>query len=335
MISSIQTYLSGELNDAANYAQQCYENDNSRESTTTCNTFVSNTLPTISSNNSAACPFDEKLCRSPQSNLRLDTGYIGNDKLGLNAPSGQGFAWRYVLHCAPLVTEGYTDHTIDDQGIGRVRFYYGGGLIGPSDNLTTEQFLYEVEDIDYQYPRKGRSNLAGPNFRVSYSQSVISNENVVSGFSKLIPELTRLDGDTTILFLSGNGVVFTQRMDDDWYRATKSSNHLASPPAPQYRTAYMPDIAASPMGCVEQWQWCDSAYPSDAAHCGPLASLEDSVYGAGPLFKISQEDLASDSRPSSSDPFKARFLWPAESITMSPIALPQVISHLGAKSLAS
>lgn len=36
----------------------------------------------------------------------------------------------------------------------------------------------------------------------------------------LIPELRRLDGDLSIVFLSGAGVVFNQQMDDEWYCAT-------------------------------------------------------------------------------------------------------------------
>ncbi|KAI1741603.1 hypothetical protein F4680DRAFT_415976 [Xylaria scruposa] len=331
----IYSYFSEQLNNAANYAQQCYDSNTQRDSTAACNKFIRSTLPTASANNSAACPFDQKICRKPDANIRLDTGYIGNNELGLNSPDNLGFAWRYVLQCAPLVTDGYTVHVIDEQGIGHVRFYYGGDLMGPLDNQTVEQFLYEVEDIDYQYPRGGRNNLAGTNFRVSFSESVISRGQVLTGFSKLIPELTRSDGDTTVIFLSGNGVVFTQRMDDDWYRATERSTDLYTLGGFGYRPSYIPGIAASPMGCVEQWQWCDSAHPSDEAHCGPLASLFDSFYGAGPLFNITQEDFDHLPRPSSADASKTRFLWPAQSTIQSPTVLAQLIAQLGAKSLAS
>lgn len=33
---------------------------------------------------------------------------------------------------------------------------------------------------------------------------------------KPIPQLTRTDGDVSVLFLSGNGVFFNGPMDDDW-----------------------------------------------------------------------------------------------------------------------
>ncbi|KAI0192794.1 hypothetical protein F4808DRAFT_475459 [Astrocystis sublimbata] len=327
--------VSGKLNDAANYAQQCYEDNENKNITGACNKFARTALKTSSASYNASCPFDNKICRNQDSNVRLDTGYIGNDELGLNLPAGLGFGWRYVLHCAPLETEGYTDHVVDEQGIGHARFYYGGNLVGPIDNQTVEEYLYDVEDSDYQYPRGGRHLLSGSNYRVSFAESVRAQGQVLPGFAKLIPELTRLDGDTTLVFLSGNGVVFSERMDDDWYRATQRAPDLYTLAGKGYHPSYIPEIASSPMGCVEQWQWCDSASPSDESHCGPLASLFDSFYGAGPLFNVSEEEFASPPRPSSPDKSKARFLWPAQILQQNPTILAQLIGFLGAKSLKS
>ncbi|KAI1360715.1 hypothetical protein F5Y08DRAFT_348529 [Xylaria arbuscula] len=252
------------LNDAANYAQRCY-NSNS----TACNTFVVERLPTATMNTTSSCPFQNRICRDPESTLRLDTGYIdSNDGLGLSAPTDQRFAWRYVLHCAPLRTEGYT-----------------------------------------------------------------SRGKPADGFFTPIPELARPDGDTTMIFLSGNGVPFGQLMDDGWYRATDFLTTISHSLASGGEKVYRPSVAASPMGCVQQWQWCNSAYPRDTG-CGPLAGQSDALYGAATLFNLTSEDLYPD-RPLSSEALGTRLIWPALLTLGYPTALPSLLGHLGAKSLAS
>ncbi|KAJ3566505.1 hypothetical protein NPX13_g7103 [Xylaria arbuscula] len=316
------------LNDAANYAQRCY-NSNS----TACNTFVVERLPTATMNTTSSCPFQNRICRDPESTLRLDTGYIdSNDGLGLSAPTDQRFAWRYVLHCAPLRTKGYTSRVADTDK-GWIRFHYGNVSVGALGNQTKRDSLYEVEDSDFQYqPRKGNS-LAGSNFRLSYDNSRTFQGKPADGFFTPIPELARPDGDTTMIFLSGNGVPFGQLMDDGWYRATDFLTTISHSLASGAEKVYRPSVAASPMGCVEQWQWCNSAYPRDTG-CGPLAGQSDALYGAATPFNLTGEDLYPD-RPLSSEALGTRLIWPALLTLGYPTALPSLLGHLGSKSLAS
>lgn len=143
-------------NSAANYAQQCYRTDRSSATKlTTCNKFVRSSLSKYTINTTAECPFQNRICRNPQSTLRLDSGYIdGNDDLGLNAPKNERFGYRYVLHCAPLETDNYTSH-IEEGGRGWDKYHYGTQLIGPSDNLTDSyDYIYKIEDLDHQYSSK-------------------------------------------------------------------------------------------------------------------------------------------------------------------------------------
>lgn len=148
-----------------------------------------------------------------------------------------------------------------------------------------------------------------------------------------IPELERSDGDITLVFLSGNGVLFSQEMNDDWYRATQ--------PGPEYytlgksgvRTGYYPDTAASPMGCLEQWQWCNPAYPKEVG-CGPLASYLDSVYGAAPLFNLTSEELDESKRLTSSAS-GSRFLWQVLITNEYPSRIADTLGFLGLRALAS
>lgn len=146
-------------NTAANYAQQCYRTSQTN-ATTACKKFVRSSLQTHTINNTAECPFQHQICRNPRSTLRLDSGYIdSNDDLGLNAPKNERFAYRYVLHCAPLVTDNYTSH-VEENGMGWDMYHYGNMTIGPTDNRTVIDYLYRVQDLDFQYVNPYGSNRA-------------------------------------------------------------------------------------------------------------------------------------------------------------------------------
>ncbi|KAJ2987232.1 hypothetical protein NUW58_g4618 [Xylaria curta] len=332
-------YASELLNNAANYAQQCYNTGRSPPSgagIVACNKFVVGNLPTASVDYKAICPFDHKLCRTQTSNIRLDTGNIGNDELGFNIPGSDAFSWRYVLQCAPLSTAGYMTRVTHENGLGTVRFHYGRADMSSAYNHTTQDFIWEVDDLNHQYPNKTGRWPKGLNFRLGYIYSPVIDGKIQPGYNGLIPELTRSNGDTTIIFLSGNEVSFVQRMNDDWYKATTNL------PWPIVRmgdsrntTVYGPSVAASPMGCMEQWQWCRKTGPKYETDCGPLAGLWDSLYGGLELFNISRKEFARGSGISHSDPAKSRFLWPTLSTVRNPITLGSMLAQLGTKSLGS
>lgn len=146
------------LNNAENYAQQCY-NSTGSSGMLECNKFVVDRLPTTLVNDSAECPFENKMCRNLQSNIRLDTGYLdSNDHLGSNAPANRRFAWRYVLTCAPIVTEGYTSQIVDNN-MTWVKYHYGDGLVGSSDNSTTNDYIYIVPGVESQSVKPPGLNL--------------------------------------------------------------------------------------------------------------------------------------------------------------------------------
>ncbi|KAK8121693.1 hypothetical protein PG984_010363 [Apiospora sp. TS-2023a] len=51
---------------------------------------------------------------------------------------------------------------------------------------------------------------------------------------------------------------------------------------------YRPDEAASPLGCLEQFQWCRDP---DLGHCGTLDSSWNAIYSAAPWFDLTSEDV--------------------------------------------
>ncbi|KAI1847553.1 hypothetical protein JX266_006405 [Neoarthrinium moseri] len=309
------TALSAEkLNNAVNYAQQCYNTSSS--GTLECGKFRSPRLETQMVNISASCPFKDGTCRSQNANLKLDTGYIdSNFHLGLNTPIDQRFALRYV------------------------RYQYGTLLGGSLENMTHYDFVYEAEDIETQYSHLQSSfKLAGANFKVN-ALSSYTVQGVPKPHAQFAPiqSLQRTDGDLTIVFLSGNSVLFGQVMDDEWYRATRRFGTLASYEVAGERPSFIPEEAASPLGCVEQWQWCKGIPGSDSdtsTTCGPLASKDDALTGAAHLFGLDPGFMYAD-RPVSNTSLGTTLIWPGLILRESVAVLNGVITYLGPKSLLS
>jgi hypothetical protein len=146
------------------------------------------------------------------------------------------------------------------------------------------------------------------------------------------PEMARPDGDVQIIFLSGNGVRYDQPMNDEWYRAMVDFGSIFWT-TDQKKEVYIPDEAASPMGCVEQYQWCNAAYPTDIG-CGPLASFADASTKVAPLFNVTEDTLAAD-RPSSSSEVGTRLIWPAMILAHYSFDIRNLIMHLGPQALQS
>lgn len=163
-------------------------------------------------------------------------------------------------------------------------------------------------------------------------KSAMKSNNAIQSATDFTPieALNRSDADLLIIFLSGNGVYFMSQLEDDWYRATDGSPYAMTS---WLEYLYQPVEAASPLGCLQQWQWCNSAYAKSDG-CGPLTNLADSFTGAAPLFNLTEEDFASD-RPVSSDEAGARLIWALLNVYSSSANLYGIIQELGAKALAS
>lgn len=67
---------------------------------------------------------------------------------GLNLPINQGFAYRYVLRCSPLNTDGYTEKALVG-GLSSVRYKYGKFVSVPKSSLL--DYTYQYEDVATQY----------------------------------------------------------------------------------------------------------------------------------------------------------------------------------------
>ncbi|KAI0410724.1 hypothetical protein F5X98DRAFT_368625 [Xylaria grammica] len=286
--------VSQRLNRDAAYAQQCYQSNASELSPSECTRFVVSHLPTSSVNTDAKCPFQPEICQTQDHNIQLDTGYLNShDHLGLNAPETQRFALRYALQCVPLKSEGHTSE-FSYEGQPYVKYHYGATMRSLAD------------------------------LRVSHS--------VPAAIFMPAPELQVPDGDLSLVFLSGYGVGFIEPLDDAWYRATTAWGYATDSLSTGNFTVYVPREAASPMACVEKWQWCNLAYPSMSG-CGPLSGKIDAMYGAAPFFNLTPSDFEADDPSRFSNAWK-RPIWSVVSILGNSVGVQELIT-LGAKSLAS
>lgn len=148
-------YLAGLVSNYANYAKQCYSTDFS-SGVFDCTRFVKPRLPsTVDSQ--APCPFEPGLCRSNNSNIRLDTGYIDTHKdLGMNAPESERILFRTVLSCAPLSTAGYSTNITTETGNYTI-YNYGNKTKG-------QNYTYKVRSLQDQYPTDNIEGGRGSTF---------------------------------------------------------------------------------------------------------------------------------------------------------------------------
>ncbi|KAI8623054.1 hypothetical protein F5Y19DRAFT_405056 [Xylariaceae sp. FL1651] len=323
------------LSGAATYAQQCYTANNT--GTLACDKFVAKSLPTAVSDINAPCPFSSDICRENGTSLRLDSGYIHSaHHLGMNVREDEAIEYRYVLQCSPLKTEGYAT-SATTRNLSLVQYNYG--LVNTINETRVSNSSYQVPDLNIQYYTKDLPGIIPESeFKLNVMRSWVENGEANLHYSDFIaaPEIRRQDGDVLLIFLSGNGVLFDEPMDDEWYRATAVARNITVQAGQyQYKTvSYISTEAASPMGCVEQFQWCNTALPKQT-RCGPLASYFDSINGAAPLFHLTGSDLDPDSRPSSITADGTRLIWPLLIQWSGAFGPVDVISKLGSKALAS
>lgn len=143
---------------------------------------------------------------------------------------------------------------------------------------------------------------------------MIQNGTVVANESDFTPisSLQRADGNLGLFFLLGNGVKFAMPGNDDWYRPTVLIGDIIHRDGAEGAIpTYWPEEAASPLACVEQFQFCKgpASLPTDQnRNCGPLASWPDAVGGASHLFGLKDAYRSPIDAESTNSPGN-RFWW--------------------------
>ncbi|KAI1269757.1 hypothetical protein F5Y18DRAFT_422709 [Xylariaceae sp. FL1019] len=270
------------IKNAANYAQQCYSSS-SAPGQLDCDRFVVRRL-TSSVDMNASCPFDDSVCLRSAGNLRIDSGYIDSHiHLGMNALPALRILWKRVFHCAPLATREFTSQDTQSP-TNDTLFHYGNFTI---DNDLTD-YVFRSRDLEaqYKYVLSQNSPSTDINYQLNGFVSIVDDGTIAEDLSDFAPieSLSRKDADTSLVMLSGNGVLFTGFTDDPWYdvsqKTTSAPINGVGSPVVNY-TIHLPRKPASPIGCTEQHQFCNN---KDSRQCGPLASFRDAVFGAAHVF---------------------------------------------------
>ncbi|KAI1277552.1 hypothetical protein F5Y07DRAFT_363307 [Xylaria sp. FL0933] len=320
------------INSAANYAQQCYSSDNT--GLLDCNRFATQQVKKII-DSQADCPFKSHLCRNKSANLRIDSGFLDtHDVLGFNAPSDKRILFRNVLHCAPLTTAGYKRESLTSAG--NYTFYQYGAFVG-SPNETTD-YVHAAPSIEAQYAPSLSNDIgvSSANYALNSYVACVENRTPYAACSSFLPthDIFREDADTILHFLSGNGVEFSQFSADEWYRI--DPNPVITPvledPKAIFLREYVPEEPASPLGCTNQYQFCNAAFEGTSG-CGPLASVRDAIAGAAPFFETTYAEFTNQYFTNETG---ALFLYFANMyFSTSSQSADDVVKQLGATALTS
>lgn len=144
-----------------------------------------------------------------------------------------------------------------------------------------------------------------------------------------IPELYTDDADLHIIFLQGNGVYFNENTTDPWYRGTRPGpRKLMSGFRNSTPNVYQPEEAASPMACLEKFQFCNAN-----KDCGPLSGTYPAFTEAAPLFNITAFQV--ENGPVPSDPVGSRFYWYYLALFSVAPDVDLLLRNLGPKALQS
>ncbi|KAI1411759.1 hypothetical protein F5Y13DRAFT_200748 [Hypoxylon sp. FL1857] len=265
--SIIYPRLSEDLSDAAIYGRRCYSQ------TTTfnpvdCGPYVKDKLLSNVYTN-ATCPLASGLCRHESANVLLDTGLIdSHNDLGLNAPIQERFLFRKRLHCAPVTTEGHTAKFNISQDRSYTAYLYG--YTKHSNFPYNENCTFYASNDAYhdQFIANGTINQAG--YSINVFSTTFQSGNPLTHVLP-IPEFIKNDTDVFLLFLSANGLLFTNITTDSWYEATEIASPCGSC---QDSLMYRQNEPASLLVCSEQYQICNPNIMGSSG-CTPLLSISD------------------------------------------------------------
>lgn len=146
-----------------------------------------------------------------------------------------------------------------------------------------------------------------------------------------------------LTFLTANGVRFLEKTDDPWYRGNLPGTNMSWNAGANVNwddVVYRMDQAASPMACLQQYQFCNPALPEDS-RCGPLAGSFDAQGLAAHLFDITYDQIlymTYDELVESGileTPAAARYFWFLVFLTLSAPSPTTLLNVLGPNSLAS
>ncbi|KAI1873572.1 hypothetical protein JX265_005194 [Neoarthrinium moseri] len=243
-----------------------------------CNSYIRRTLP-YSVNRTATCPFERRICKSQDRNIELDTGYLDSlEDLGWNGPPSQRLKYRTTLHCAPLVTDNYTDVYNTSTTKSYTRYFYG------QDISVGNEFTYEASNDAYA-ERKADGSLAMADYTLTPVWAPYANGTVDSDIWGWvpIPQLDIPDSTLSLIVLQANSVLYEGPVSDLWYEATDPKSKIRYYLDNSTSTLYGANTPASPLACVSREQYCKVGSDT-GTQCTQLTNFFDLQESAKKVF---------------------------------------------------
>ncbi|KAL5427469.1 hypothetical protein PMIN07_009707 [Paraphaeosphaeria minitans] len=255
-------YIGGVTEFGRIYARACY-NTTGNSSSPMCEAFTTKAIPYTSHTN-ASCPFDNQTCIYGTENLQMDTGNMDtNDVLGVNTRK-DNIHFRKVTTCAPLRPDLWTttENTTGPMGEDEYRIKWNWGTI-PWYNDTDY-----VAEADSDNTNRLSNGFTGYSM-VTQRYYRLDSRLPFPSSSSFIPrkEFNTTDGDIYLMFLAAHAVNFAKPVDDPWFSAHRAN------PGPLNRTYYFSDHLLSPLGCVEQFQFCNPKKSDAPNACTSLSGI--------------------------------------------------------------
>ncbi|ETS77197.1 hypothetical protein PFICI_11071 [Pestalotiopsis fici W106-1] len=249
-----------------------------------CNSYIRRTL-SYSVNRTATCPFESSICKSQDRNIELDTGYLDSlEDLGWNGPPSQRMKYRTTLHCAPLVTDNYTNVHNTSATRSNTQYFYGQDIADGND------FTYEASNDAYA-ETKADGSLAIADYtlnacRNSRIWAPYANGSVVSDIWGWlpIPQLDVPDSTLSLIVLQANSVLYEGGpVSDLWYEATDPKSKIRYYSDNSTSTLYGANTPASPLACVSREQYCKVGSDT-GTQCTELTGFFDLQESAKKVF---------------------------------------------------
>ncbi|KAL9624424.1 MAG: hypothetical protein Q9160_001387 [Pyrenula sp. 1 TL-2023] len=238
----------------------------------------------------ADCPFpgQDRICLRKSGNIRIDTGLMNShEDFGLNAEPADRFGFRRVHHCAPLLTDGYSEngtaYASSDQSI----FAVVADKYKDSTDFEIMRYFYGASPAirtrgsnqTYGYP------VYATGFNPNSADFVLAPHSYYVPQPDIMPiaELQSNIQDFMIVFVSANDIRYLEPVDDDLFSAHEpgfplntANTGLNSTPVP----TFISDKPATVLGCAIQHQFCN---PS-TNECSALTNLDEASKEAESLW---------------------------------------------------
>ena len=247
-------YINKQVQDmqlALNYAQTCYSAEGDSIATT-CKSLQVPKLGFTTYNTS--CPFEQGLCSSE--GVTFETAVLdSHNDLGINARLEDRVTYQRRSTCAVVNGTGRllsridstdnTDLTVAPQNISYA--YYG-----PSFQEDTA-WTFSYNNLGRYYTNYSAAQMAP--YLINVQTRYADDPTNAYGSFEPIAGLASKSADLSLMLLSYVGD-YLNEVNDPWFSA--HYRHHANTSQLVTRTKYAPDRSISPLGCVEQHQFCTS-----------------------------------------------------------------------------